>query len=374
MGENEREIYQYYDVSEGRLLTGQASYNQAIESGANPVDLIELRDILIEPEKYELPKAVPLEASYWDESSAVALTSWMGKRVIKDTVRLVDDHFRTLYKLGLGPSNKKISSLGGFSKLYEKAELTNAYKRGIYDEWDIDDFADYVGRVASNTPKTESLKNKLIDMSRAGEGPSYKVIIRRVPGGLGSLLARRGYYDFQRRDEEGYIEWGVDYKFSNNGRAIDTGALGLLSPKRRSPSSSAVIRRFGCVANLDQLVEDRYYEEQDRIETYERKMFRQIMEGLGSGLYPTNLFMECETEAEMRHMAARYSLMSKLCDSIRPEPMVQLARKSTKSVIKEIIKRSDNTLSIADIEVTACTLDIFDDVWPVERAKNQLKI
>lgn len=363
----------FFDISEGRLIVGDQAFADAVGSGTHPSDIHPFRDVIIKAMPHTLEKEVPLEVSTWSMDDYVSLTSWLGRQVVGEETRLIDDHFHELHKLGLGPSPKMIGARGGYSALYEKAGLVNVYKRGIYNEWTIDEFTEHVCRIARATPKTASIKGALTDLSRSGEGPSYKVISARVPGGLKKLLARGGFYDFQKADLDDFIEWGVDFKFANGGIAIEASALDALSPKRRAPSRGGIPTHFGTMANFNNIVDARYFEELDRIESRNRDQFQKIMEALNVGDLPTSLFVDCSSESEMRHVAGKYWLIRKLCGGMEARAIAALAQKSSKSVVTEIMKRNKDVMKIADIEEAALVLDVFDDVWPVA-PKNGLKL
>lgn len=365
----------YYDVLEARLLVGADSYDRAIESGAHPADLIPLQHILNEPGAYPLPQHEQIkDANKWPRENVLGLITWVGSCVLDEDQPVRQEQFATLRKLGLGPSEKVYRKLGGFLKLYQKADLENcAPERNAYDSWDVDSFTEYVCAFAQRTPASQSLVEAIQQAHAHGKGPSYKIIKQRVDGGLASLLTRGGFYDFRGADDEYYLEWGVDFKFSNNGRDVDSEACSILSPKRRGPARTRITPRFGSMERFNILIQDRYAEEVERVAARNETKFMEIMEAIHTGELPSALFLGCASPDEMRALAGKFQLLTKLCPSMKPETKLSRAGGSAKRLISTIIQ-SNGTSTAADVESAAIALDVYEDVWPIQRIKNTLKI
>ncbi|HTE58463.1 MAG TPA: hypothetical protein VK694_06990 [Verrucomicrobiae bacterium] len=355
----------YYDLFENRMLTGATAYEDALAAGSNPHDFIDLRDALHDPKRYAalVTNEVPRQIELPDQEDLTALAQWVGHEILGERVRVVIGHFKFLHKLSLGASEKGIEKLGGFSALYERAELPNAVRYGLYDSWDINDFADYVYKQETNPDRTKSLTQTLREANLRGEGPGLKTINERTKGGMRRLLTRRGLYIFFGADEDYYEDWGVDFMFANNGRPVDTGVLKLLSPKRLSPGAKTIHARYGTIEKFNLKVEDKYYAEVDRITIRNAHKFAATMQAVNDGDLPTSIMVGCTNEAELRHVVGKYQLLEELCPALEPDQIIEIVQGTTKQALYAIMRRNRDKTA-AHIEVAAVRIDVFDDVWP----------
>lgn len=367
----------YYDLFEGRLITGGDAYEDALAAGSHPQDIVDLRSLLMDPVRYveTLPDNAIRRKSPWDTTETTEIFSWIGREVIGEDTRVIDDYFKVLHKLGLGPSSNRIRVLGGYSDFYQATELPNAVRRGTYDHWDIDDLTIYVCNHARNI-RTDgpTLVEILSEANQKGEGPSYVMIRHRVPEGIPWLLNRGGIYYFKNVPDDYYVEWGVDFKFSNNGKRISTSDLQVLSPKQLSPSKSPIIKRFDTMDNFNILVEDRYYTELDRITARNARRFKSIMQDIYYGILPPSLFVNCSNESELRQAAGKYELLRKLTPTMKLDELEELARHSVSREVVWTIMRYREDLRAIDIARYARDIDIYEDMWPNNRNKPVLKV
>jgi len=289
-----------------------------------------------------------------------------------EEIRVVSDHFLGLRRLGLGPQENLIQPMG-FTKLYQAAELPNAVRNNLYDDWDIDDFAKYVCKQALSPNKIRgSIHEALKIAARRGEGPSYKTVRERVMGGIPRLLARGGLYSFKSVDDHYIIDWGVDFAKANKGRMPHSGDMSLLSPKSLAPSRATIIIRFTSMERFALEVEDRYLTEQARIEKHNATRFTAIMRDIHAGELPTSIFINCTGPAELRHIAGKYLLLKKLCPEFDEERLASTAQLSVKHIIRTI-RRNDPEQAPVSIELKALDIGVFDDVWPA-KINNALKV
>jgi hypothetical protein len=249
-------------------------------------------------------------------------------------------------------------------------------KRGEFDDWDIDDYTVYVSAHVDHSHKNgPTLVKALNEAHRRGEGPNYQMIRANVPGGIPRLLNRGGIYYFKGVPDKYYLEWGVDFKFSNNGRQITTPDLNTLSPKQLSPSTTPVFDRFKTMENFNNKVDDRYYTELERITARNAHKFRTIMQSLHFGSLPTSLFVDCTNETELRQVAGKHELMVQLCRPSMPlDDLEEFARRGTNKEVIHAIMYYRQDLRAIDITRFATDIDVFEDIWPNSRNKPVLKV
>lgn len=359
----------FFDVN-GYVLIGRRALEAHLDAGGHPADVLPLAEVVTNTPERFTPAESPIE---WTHDNMVDQVNWLGHELLGPSTRITQNLLSNLRRLGLGASSKRIRSQGSYSTLYTEANLANTRRRYIYEDWDIDDFTNFVCRIAATTPKTRSIKDRLNELARVGDTPSYKVITRRTRGGIKELLARGGYYDFQRATDEDYLDWGVDFKFANNGRPLEPYVFRLLSPKRLAPSYRAALGHFKTTEHFDVLVDDRYFAALERMEHEHREIFQRIIHEIHEGALPTELFLECQTEADLCQSASKFWLINELCPSIEPSDRLKVAKRSIKSVAKFIVERGDGTITMGDVEETGLMLGIFDYLWPTP-PKNALKI
>lgn len=369
----------YYNLQESQLLTGSDTYAQAIDSGSHPADIIPLRELVMNAAQYGslIPRGAeikPTNLDVWDEDTLVSLTQWLGREVLGEESNLISDYLAVLNRLGLAPSEKAVATImGGYSALYEAADLPNARRRGRYDMWDVERFTRYVCQIVRRLPKTESYIKALNAKAKNGEGPSYRIVKRRIPGGVPRLLARDGLYDFQEVDDEYFLDWGVDFMVANNGRLVDSDALDLLSPKRMSPSRTTVSRRFTSIEKFNEQASERYFDVVEKTKQQNGDRFEKIMQEIHDGALPTSILAGCRSEADMRHVVGKYRLLQSYCPTLDQKKLEDAARLSRDQVMR-VIRQHHRNLPSVEIEFKAEALGVFEDVWPTLLKYNRLKV
>lgn len=366
-----------FDTSSGSLLTGEDAINYHIEAGGHPDDvqplseLLLISDDLFPIDRKQFPK---IDANNLEPIDFVSLTKWLGHQVIPHDARFSQTVFDRAYVLGIGPSVRKLDRAGGISTLYDKADIRNVYKRGIYDSWTRQDIAQYVGGIARKTPKTMSLRDRIDQMARDGQGPSHKVIVKRT-GSMGNALILDGLVEPNVMNRDDYVEWGVKFYLANNGLHVDSDSLDYMSPLRLSPSKGTIISNFGSIEAFRMEVVPPYQIEAKKREEQDRVKFGEIMQALNIGTLPVEVLKNATCFKEMSQAYAQFMVTQYLLPDAKPSWQISRGHVvSQKVFVDSLIRGGNGDITAAGIEIAAENIGVFDDIWPFDEFMQTLRL
>ncbi len=365
----------YYSFEDAKLVVGEDAYMSSIEQGYNVNDLHPLRSLLlgeIDITSNALAMVDKPNFKQWTNERFTEYIKWLGNSIFTEGDKLNEDVIIIANSLGLGPSEKQFGKRGGLSSFYEEAGLKNVYKRGVYDSWTRHDLAKYVGKIARETPKNESLRKKLRQAAKSGDGPSEKVIQKRV-GSVGNALTIDGLIDPNTMDTEDYLEWGVKYSLANNGNEVESDALEYMSPRRLSPSRSAIVRNFGSLESFKLEVLPIYKQRKFEIEENKNKAFSNSMSLLASDEVPVKVIANASNEMELIRLVAQYKVADNLFNNLVAHKKIDYSKMNAKSFSDNLLKLGDGTLTAADIEEMAEMLGVYDFIWPSDQFMTTLQ-
>ncbi len=362
----------HYDMSNASLIVGQAAYEQAIETSLFPEDIVPLPQALTSD---DVVKAKPLDVKKWEFADHVAHVGWLAKEVVgdDDSLSVNEGLFTAAFHLGIGPSSRRIRRSGGLNEMYLKAGVENVYTRGMYNDWSLQDFASYVGGIARQLPKTESIREKITENGHANLGPSPKIIKQRA-GSIGSLLMRDGLVDPSSMSREDYIEWGVKFYLANDGLPLDTSALKYLGSRRLAPWRGTIARNFGSIESFRLEVEPLYQiEVKERAEKNSR-MFSETMQNIHSGELPTKVIADATCFEDMARASAQHLVVGSVLPDMQPWMRADIARMRVGNFMTALIREGKGFVSAANIEETAEVLGVFDYIWPFDSYMQALRL
>ncbi len=369
----------YFDLSTGSLLVGETAYELHIESGANPADIKSIGEVVCDP-SIELVRSQyePLDTRGWSKEACISA----GQRVLSflpDTYEAYNPLSKSVihraHILGFMPGVSTITASSRFSTIpnFNRAiGLEPGLSRGIYDSWSVQQFVDYVGKMASKVPKHRNLSGQLESLSQKGEGPSPYVIRKRL-GSLSRAINLAGYADPRSWEEQDYLDWGVRFMLANDGELPVAGVIEVLSPQRKAPSRKNIHDRFGTLSKFKTRLAEEYSAEVERQEGERKQKIDYIEEAIKNGLVPAELLEQTEPSSLLK-IVGRYMVVSKLLAHLEESEKQDIATLRRTNSFSKAIQRENAEISLGLIETTAEEIGFFDDIWPLDNYKKVLKI
>lgn len=362
----------------GRLVVASETVVERVEDTGTDTDVSNIQplgkilldqQITIKTDQYER-----LDVDSWhDTEPYITSGRWLLSVTNQFTSRSERLHQRVIrkaYLMGLFPSNDRISNPNRFGSItrYNRALGTkpSTHRRGEYNHWTRRQIGDYVERTFVNRPQGMQMNVALSNRAHADEGPSIEVIVR-LAGRPSVLLAERDYYmggwDYQQ-----HIDWGVKVKRANDGRRIVDSLLGTLSRRKRGPSEASVRKFFGKITIFNSIVQKEYEQDLAHQDAMRQDKLNEIYESIEEGSLPLALLDNIHSEDHLMAVAAKYKVLQNLVPHLEEKYKRQNAIIQRPDWFVRAVQRADPHITEAEIEITADTLGVFDDIWPPDKS------
>lgn len=375
--DTESEVY-FFNTMNGSLLVGQTAVEAELESGSNPADIVSLAELLTQNDRMVGPKDFePMPRDAWDRTLDVAAIRWLHGVVSQNNSGqcISEEVITRAGYMGLVPRVHYFRSKpGGLAGLYAEAGLKGTRNRNLISAWTTRDFISYIDGL------TKDLRHKpgyddLVNASQASaKNPSPEQIVRKFGASLPQLFELAGYPDIKSWTEEDYIDWGVRFMFANDGKLPTSRSMAILSSRHRGPHYKSIYDNIGSLVHYQKLVQEKYELEMNYREQVAKERIEQIELEIEDGTYPRALFEQGETSKAKIAIYARYRLLQYLLPSLEEKYKKQNAKIQRPDWFVGAIQRANPALSAGQIETTASTLGLFDDIWPMDDYMDYLKV
>jgi hypothetical protein len=410
----------YFDTSNGEVLEGQEQVKEYLTGTGNADSIYALgtllrnSDVPLRPEGYE-----PLDTKGWPREKYQEYGRWVTRIVAPPTnsqeKKLNNKVLANARRLGIGPSVRTlIVEFNGKSNFYRESQISSTFRTGLFDDWTIDKFVAYVRQVRLEMgirPKREDLDKQA---RNSANRPSYNIIYERSReiGGLRKLLELGGGFVAESLDDEGYVNWGTRFMRANDGQLPSNQAINFLSINKLGPSRKPIKQKFGSLPDYQYEVSKRYWEEQSEL----GRRHELIEQDIQSNRIPLSLFIFSESSDEQEESIRSDELMKALESNLPIMEVIEkyisrnetMARTGKYKVVDKLfplwsqkdkvkistegfeerdfvssIRKKDHGLkkdnigmviTAGQIESTALSLHVFDDIWPIDNYLEDLKL
>lgn len=370
-----------YDQSSMRLVLGDAAFQDAIDSGVHPSDIVALAEKLDTIDHQD--KVMPDERANvegWTKQDYISFGKWITSTV-PGTPR--SRHVDRAYELGLGPEPQRIyrkdrtinePRFKGFGDFFEQVGAEGAIHRFKYDHMTFGDVMKYIrtnaDRLASAGRRPTVVAFE--ELAKSGKGPSQEVAKRITNQSMGKLIDMAGYPVYENWTDDDYVEWGVEFMIVND-RVPYYGALRFLSSKFRGPSDRGISNRFGGIIAFQNVVLEAYDQRMKREQRVLSRKLDDIQIDTENGLLPDGLIVEGDIPATLAK-TGRARLVFKFLPDLPPHKASELINmKSPDAFVKSLCRKAEKVTQ-AHVETVALALGIFDDIWPPETNSEHLRL
>lgn len=366
-----------YDTQRQTAVVGAAAYEQALEAGVYPDELVSISEMLLQPAPTRTETRLPVDD--WSREDYIAYGKWL---LDAASPKLTHKILQTSYDLGLGPEPQRLyrkdrsidqPRFKGYAGFYREIGALESVKRGEYSDWDLKTTLKYVERQAVKVaddgirPTVDVFEN----LAKNGRGPNNDRIKRLTGLPYGKLLDLVGYPEPRAWTLDDYIDWGVRFTIAND-RIPYHGGIVKLARTFRGPSEMAIHRRFGGIMSFQTLVMERYEQLQKEQAEKATQIHERLKLDVESHKLPAEL-LELPDEDAVK-IAARCWLVQHILRDTAHDALPKSVRESN-SGFKNYIQKYNPSVTDADIETTASTLGVFDYLWPPqEKFKSYLKV
>ena len=358
----------WFDTRDGALLVGEAAYEaRQEEAGPDMADVVKLGELLLADE-------FPIDESYkppggrvWDREEVLEIGCWV-LQVLKSEVGSEDplltrEHLYRLSKLGLGPSLAPVRRhFGTLGQFREEIGYTDKY-----GNWSQDQFAAYAKKVARRVGGRPTRGDYTL-AGRLGDGPNIDLIAQR--GGVRALNELIGYPDITSWDHDDYVLWGARVKDANNGSQLTARMLGVLSKRKRGPSPGIIASpdHFGSLAKFQAQVDEEWARQQATKEMHLQEgtsFYKELVAQDAEGV------LRASVPSEQMAIVARYRIAKDCVPDVADAQCRAWAALNTGEFTSRL---RNHRISKAHVEMVAVSLDLFDDLWPMDDYKEYLYV
>lgn len=366
----------WVDMNTGKLLVGAAVAETALQNGT---EAMPLEQVLNQP---DLKLTVPPDASpenyekTWQRDDYIAYGRWLLKFVApKDDQPqpLTWEHVDRLSKLRVGPGSERIMSQLGIPTLTAYRELIGSPTGrilGRYKYWSLADCLDYARNLETQLGRKPEVSDFDAACSRK-EGPGSSYIKNRF-GPISYINEHLGYPYVKSWEPDDYIHWGVKFMKANDGQTLTARVPRILAQRKRGPSDRAILDHFDTWNDYKQQVEEAYFSRLD-FEVSERA---EKLERYGKMARVNELpesFAELPAD-KLLPLAARYIVIEEcLRGTLTMVQKETMARAPAHKLIR-LLCEAKTGLSAGQIELTAETLGVYEDIWPIEENLEYLRL
>lgn len=375
----------YYDITTGHIVVGKEGMSHHLGADGKYEYLRSLPDLItdteLEPDGYRFH---PLEYTKWERSDFTNYGRWINALLKTSSRRNVLKRTNLIKAnmLGLGPGiGSIVSEFGSLAAYYGELRLPKTNKRSLFDGMSIEDFVSHIRRIATDVKKKPTEKILWNRIKKGRIEPSPRVIERRV-GSLSKLLELAGYPNIKSWKSADYIDWGIKFMLSNEGRLPSARQMTKLCKLYRGPGRSAVERHFGSIKVYQGLLEPAFFSRQQQIEVERLEKLERIKSAIANQEVPKELFGDVKgsdvSEQETIVRYARYVVADHLLGDNFSVSKLSIATMNNLTVRKigfvRAIAKTNDAITAGDIESAALYLGVFNDIWPIDDYLKDLRI
>lgn len=371
----------YFNTVEDKLVVGQAAYEQQVEAGAHPLDVVPLRDALTQPVENVIPSEHPdrLDVDQWERQDYITYGKWLANEVCAQpdgTPHLDSKILRAGGILGVGPSVKRLEAPKRFGKLagyYHELGLNHLKQKGLYSSWSERDFLSYLQKVSTDVDNRRPTIPILIQKSGEGQGPSPHTMMDATGLTMSQLNERIGFPDVESWAPEDYIDWGTRFMLANDGKKPTARAIDFLSQRDRGPSAKNVAIRFDSLIDFQDQVLQKYQEIRAEEEQRLKEQSATLEQDIIDGTIPSHLITDAGSTDLAIARSAKYTVARQLLGHAGESTCSRIARASNDRFIS-LIQRHNNLLTAGHIEMTADEMGYYENIWPIEYDIDSLRL
>lgn len=312
----------------------------------------------------------------WTKDEVIAYGEWVCALLgiefgNPDTPDLTDILLERMSKLDFGPSitlmrrHFEKDFLTSF-KLALGAKSSRFKFKGRSQEWCVE-----MGTVLADNldkrPSAPILNKAQKEGVFPGEGFTYRLF-----GNLSVFHERIGRPSSKTWAPEDYIDWGVAFIRQNGlDQPMTASIINRLCSRGRGPNVKAIIDAFeGGRPEFDRLVLEEYLRQ-----TSEEKRIREEQLQLAQNMLRADSAFAQLTdgvdEDRLLTISAKYQVMGRFLKNTPPKSVQTIcAQTTTGDAMVSRMQKSNNKLRLADIEIVAEELEVFDYIWPGHRFGN----
>jgi len=329
--------------------------------------LLPLRDLLMADElpfkKGDFEKPDP---KLWDRDRYLEVGKLVLAAIEQDGERrpITTEHLGRMAILGQVPDFWRFDKFfDNFTEYKQAVGSPIRYDRLQYADWGITDFVDY----AKQTMKDLGHLPDIADYQQQfyqGKGPSLAMIRYRMGGGIRALHDRLGHPNTKGWDRLDFIDWGVKVMTANPGKDFSLNIVTALAADERGPSRQIITR---CVkwSLLRAPVEHDFLPRPEAPRQSRDAKLNQYQSMIKQGTMPVDFL--ALPENELLAAGARYLVVQDCASDSDANKKRELCRNSSKSFIGRVRQLRPN-LTAGYIEMVAVSLNVFDDIWPLNEA------
>ena len=350
----------WFDTLEGKLIVGDAAYEQALEQSF-PGDIRPLGELLL-AETFEFGTGSFIERGVQqhlgpDEKQALGkwaiavLESHAGKPVM-----LKGEHLDRLHWLGLSPDKESVMRPFGGADGYRAAIGSPLPWRGKH------------GRFARMSDE-ELLQHMQSIIEERGYGPcdadyddprwpTDNMLDRRF-GGRGRLSEHLGRVYTRELDKDDYIDWGVAVIKANGKDRFVPLLIRALTRRQAGPDLHTIQSHFVRWS----IFKEAAVTEHDQRQEYELQSAADKRERYDLWYELHKLPRELKGQPDEYAAIGRYLLVDKFGIMLTTKQKLELALPNSKNFMSKLLSTNE-ALSAGDIESYAVARQVFDDIWP----------
>jgi hypothetical protein len=276
---------------------------------------------------------------------------------------------RRLQILGLFPSRDLVEKTYGswyeFKQTIEvgcNAQRNDIYRNKEYDQLSRTELLDMLIKNYGSVHETSSRekfvgpfkRGIIVELNRMDLAPGVDYLLKRF-GSIGIMNEYLGFPDIASWDEHDYITFGASVLRHNGRNSITKSNIRTLSANNLGPHDESIKARFDW-----EKFKKLSLQEVERQLAEEEKHRLSVEEYYGLHVSPEASSIKFAEKAQHR---ALYLIGSYYLKGKTPELPNRLVEGSVQKVMNYLLERTRG-LTIADIETTAVSMDIFDDLWP----------
>ena len=280
------------------------------------------------------------------------------EEVSHNPVPFTQEMVRRLNLLGVFPDfnyiRKNFGTLGNFTSLIGARRSEQHNSNAAYDDLSYVECIEkiitaytsvYEGPVLQK-PITRTIIESLYTI---GLGPSRPYVERRL-GGVSKINEYLGFPDVKSWDDISYLRYGADILRYNGANTLTVANIDALASKNLGPYTASIKTKFGSFGNFKSLAQKFFEDEQNFF--------------ISHGYLPRSSTNTVPEEISQEQLRQHIALVSLLKHYLPDESTIKdTTTSSVDNAIRHIQKHNPRA-TFADIEITAMTLRIFDDIWP----------
>ena len=355
-----------FDTANGELLIGDAAIMQRREELDWAV--VSLGSLLLDKTFDELrfTNGHFVEHDLTSREDYQAYGAWVLRVINQEDPRasLTYRHFRRLQQLSVGPSYDGSFSrhFGGFNDFKRTLGAPIGRTRNRYTDWSTADFVAYGNRMAAHIGGKPTIHDHN-QAFRKGEGPS-EMLIRSRFGTVSAYHEYLGYPDIRSWDKDDFVEWGVRALRANPTTGLTSTVLDTLSSRQRGPSTKSVTNHFGTLSAFQRLIEAGLKQQIDSARQARQSKLEQYRRMLTEGAIAP---LDDDSEERLIQAGASRLVIGACAPDIKDDSKARLAAISPGQLISKLMRQVPG-LTAGAIEATAVSLEVFDDLWPMDIA------